>query len=649
MRAMSMVFMLTSIPPLLSCSDLINTSASICEPKCGVGLQCREGICQPLLCSEMVTCPSELLCYEGRCVSTCDDQAPCLNGNCVEGLCEGEMECQNGDIKSCETECGEGVERCVDYAWTTCSSGLPAPTDVCEDGLDNDCDEQVDEGCPDCENGAMRPCDNECGVGDQSCAEGTWSACSVLPPDGSGLCPCMEGSFERCESSCGEGQRICAEGSFGACLYEGVMCECAPGAMESCETMCGAGQRSCEGGVWSICQGPQPQMEICQNLIDEDCDQNIDEGCEDCLAAPLNSNDFFASITESYQSVSLATGGVSAWLAWYSGISPRRAYAQSFQIEDQRIVKGERVTLPINSVNDLVSLGGGGHAHIGIEGQSTIHVTYLGSTGISSSVNFTPGGTVWESEILGEPLSQIVIYRSDDLYLSKLERSAPEMSSPPLRLSTKVDHLGHDSVWGGDRVAVVYQDNTGDFPEGRVLSMVQASADGRTVLNEAPILEPSTQERIFTSGPPTVTFKSNQYMITYTHRVDGRSHIYTLVTDLDGQVLVGPHLIARSTEGLFAQGLDLTANDQYLGLVWFESGNSGDFSEIKYMRLDHTGLPSSDVKVIARGNLRMFPQIEWNYLEQVLISWTQTDIEAEFGVSLPTIRLGQYDSDPACQ
>jgi hypothetical protein len=649
MRYGLILYLLTFISLFCSCSDVINTSRSNCDPSCEAGFRCSSSICQPILCSEANACPNELLCYEGRCIMTCDGQAPCQSGDCLDGLCQGEMDCQSGDVKTCDTACGEGVERCIDYTWSSCSSGQPALMDICEDGLDNDCDELIDEGCPDCELGSIQPCENECGQGEQSCSEGTWSACSVLPPDGTGLCPCMTGSFEFCETPCGMGQKTCNQGAFGACLYEGMTCECMPRTTESCETMCGTGQRNCEGGTWSTCQGPQPETEICNNYIDEDCDQQVDEGCTECLAVRLNANDFFVSLSSSYQSVPLATGGSSSWLAWYSGTAPRKAYAQSFQIEAGAIVKGERYQLPINSVNGLVRLGGGGYVHIGINAQETIHVTYLGATGISSSLSFSPGGTIWDSLIIGEALNHFVIYRSDYLYLKSIDRNASQQSSPPLRLSTKVNHLGHDAVWGGNRVAVIYQDDTGDFPEGRVLSMVQASADGRTIISESPINDPNTQGHIFVDGPPSIVFKSNQYLIVYSNRINGVSHIYSLVVTLDGDVVSGPNLIARSAAGLIAQSIDLSSTNQHRGLVWYETRTGEDQTQIKYMRLDPNGLPSSEIKVIAQGNLRIFPKIEWNLLGQVLISWTQTDHGGELGGALPTIRLGQYDSDPSCQ
>ena len=53
--------------------------------------------------------------------------------------------CTHGEIAPCLTECGEGVQRCVDGGWSSCA----APPEECN-GLDDDCNGLVDEGrgCP---------------------------------------------------------------------------------------------------------------------------------------------------------------------------------------------------------------------------------------------------------------------------------------------------------------------------------------------------------------------------------------------------------------------------------------------------------------------------------------------------------------------
>ena len=46
-----------------------------------------------------------------------------------------------------------------------------------------------------------------------------------------------------------------------------------------CSTECGEGEEECVNGEWKYCTAPKPREEICDG-IDNDCDDEIDEGCE---------------------------------------------------------------------------------------------------------------------------------------------------------------------------------------------------------------------------------------------------------------------------------------------------------------------------------------------------------------------------------
>lgn len=60
--------------------------------------------------------------------------------------------------------------------------------------------------------------------------------------------------------------------------------ECTSGATESCGDGVGAcdlGRRTCRNGMWSECEDVVgPSTEICGNSIDEDCNGELDNGCE---------------------------------------------------------------------------------------------------------------------------------------------------------------------------------------------------------------------------------------------------------------------------------------------------------------------------------------------------------------------------------
>lgn len=648
MRGAQVAILLGLTQLLGSCAIFADEDQVECQPACSSGLTCVDGLCQPIRCAAQADCSDDLLCFEGRCVTSCDGLSPCLSRECVDGLCVGTMECSQGDVRSCESACGEGVERCVEYQWTTCSVGNPEPIDRCGDGEDNDCDGVAEEGCPACEEGEQRGCESACGVGEQRCESGAWSPCSVAPPDAAGICPCEEGSFERCETPCGVGQATCVGGVFGACLYEGERCECEPGQVEACELVCGAGQRACEGGVWSECLGPQPREEVCFNRIDDDCDQQVDEGCEECTAAFLNQNDYFTSLPGSYQVVPMVTSGLKVWLSWYGAAVPRKAYVQGASFENRMTVRTDKLQLPVGSVSDLSELaGGGGVAQLAINSNDTIVMSFAGPTEISSTVTIDPPGTVWDAAVVGDYNSQQVLYRTTALYLQRVLLGQSQLP-PPLRLTTRINHLGHDVVRGGGRISVFYQDTSAELDEGRVLSMVQASDDGERVLGEGPILDPVTGEPLFVLGPPSVIFKANQLLVAYISRAEGMDYIKTALLSLDGEVLSGPHTIVQSTFSESPGGLELAVNRERRALVWYEQTEEMDMTKVKYVALDEQGLPTTDIKLIARGKLRLYPKV--TYLDNLpTITWSQTDEDPEFGGALYTLRLAQYDHDPECR
>jgi len=169
---------------------------------------------------------------------------------------------------------GETCELCGEIGITACVGGVVrcvqdhAPSETCDDGIDNDCDGLVDEDCAACPEGDTRPCGTSvgaCVAGTETCRSGAWSAC-----EGS-LGPTPEtcnGQDDNCDGTTDEG------------------CVCTNGATQSCGTnvgTCVSGTRICSGGSWGSCEGSlDPVSEICGDGRDNDCDGSTDEDCGEC-------------------------------------------------------------------------------------------------------------------------------------------------------------------------------------------------------------------------------------------------------------------------------------------------------------------------------------------------------------------------------
>jgi len=164
--------------------------------------------------------------------------------------------------------CSVGVGACAAMGVVACTpSGVAAcdaspgsgSTEIC-DGIDNDCDGVVDNGL---DVGAT------CGVGVGACFA---LGAIVCGPDGVPVCDAAEGvpSPEICDGIDNDCDGIadnglhlnvtCAEG-IGACRVAGKMI-CSTTGAAVCDAVAG-----------------QPTMEVCGDLIDNDCDGETDENC----------------------------------------------------------------------------------------------------------------------------------------------------------------------------------------------------------------------------------------------------------------------------------------------------------------------------------------------------------------------------------
>lgn len=169
--------------------------------------------------------------------------------------------------RGCSSRCGEGVERCADGRWETCTAPLTC-----------DCADGSPPRTLDCE---------RCGTQSQVCTGGAWvndgtcmgqGPCTPADIDMGALCGMCGRQERRCQADCTWGPW--------ACVAEG---ECTAAAIETgtraCTTGCGGNEtrtRTCSGacmwGAWSGWSGGCPTCgPVCGNAMCE-----MGETCASC-------------------------------------------------------------------------------------------------------------------------------------------------------------------------------------------------------------------------------------------------------------------------------------------------------------------------------------------------------------------------------
>jgi hypothetical protein len=185
-------------------------------------------------------------------------EQPCVEGDfCYDGPADTRTfgRCRAGAM-SCN---GEGLVACL---------GQITPEPEACNGLDDDCDELVDEDVVlgSCETGG----DGSCAVGMLRCIDGGSVCESTVAP-----------AAESCNDVDDDCDGNTDEGAAFACYGGTVGCTAGDGQFV-CVGVCSAGESACVDGQAQACAGDVvPTTDACEGT-DEDCDGDIDEGC-DCL------------------------------------------------------------------------------------------------------------------------------------------------------------------------------------------------------------------------------------------------------------------------------------------------------------------------------------------------------------------------------
>ncbi|MCK6513232.1 hypothetical protein L6R29_25155 [Myxococcota bacterium] len=230
-----------------------------------------------------------------------------LDNNCNGQVDEGCGSCTDAQTRPCYTgpantrsigTCKDGTETCTGGKWGACTGEVKPETDKCGDNLDNDCNGKIDDaqGCStSCNNGQTRLCYTgpagtkgvgECKEGNEPCQNGQWSGACINEVKPLGQEICGNTKDDNCNGQADEGCGVCRDGDQDVCYTGTAGCTKQPDGSYACAGMCRSGIRVCAGGQWGACNNEvkPAAKEICGDNLDNDCNNQIDDGCGVCTA-----------------------------------------------------------------------------------------------------------------------------------------------------------------------------------------------------------------------------------------------------------------------------------------------------------------------------------------------------------------------------
>lgn len=299
-RSQLFVQLASSILRGLGCLILSTCTTPITAQLCDTTADCPSGqVCSVGQCADPI--PQADLNPGIECFTNedCPNNARCVEGGCFQN------ECEDGEKRACETACGMGERLCAGGVWRACNA---QPTsEICGTGIDEDCDQVIDEGCSGCEDGTERTCITDCGSGVERCIGGQFIGCTAARPrmeicldpnmkvdedcDGELDEECeacrTEGETRTCETACGTGVDVCSGGVYRDCnapipseeICNNLDDDCDGNIDEQlvrrCDNRCGNGSERCEAGKWVECDAP----ENCACSPEEGLDSQLCEAC----------------------------------------------------------------------------------------------------------------------------------------------------------------------------------------------------------------------------------------------------------------------------------------------------------------------------------------------------------------------------------